>query len=33
MKLRLGTFVGKDYRDDVPKAASPIADVLSGAHE
>jgi hypothetical protein len=28
----VAAFVGKDYRHDVPKAASPIADVLSGAH-
>ena len=27
----VAAFVGKDYRHDVPKAASPIADVLSGA--
>jgi hypothetical protein len=29
----LAAFVGKDYRQDVPKAASPIAGVLAGAKE
>jgi bisphosphoglycerate-independent phosphoglycerate mutase (AlkP superfamily) len=29
----VAAFVGKDYRHDVPKAALPIAGVLSGAHE
>jgi hypothetical protein len=29
----VAAFVGKDYRADVPKAAAPIAGVLSGAHE
>jgi hypothetical protein len=28
----VAAFVGKDYRGDVPKAAAPIAGVLSGAH-
>jgi hypothetical protein len=27
----VAAFVGKDYRADVPKAAAPIAGVLSGA--
>jgi hypothetical protein len=29
----VAAFVGKDYHHDVPKAALPIAGVLSGAHE
>jgi hypothetical protein len=29
----VAAFVGKDYRHDVPKAAAPIAGVLSGARE
>ena len=29
----VAAFVGKDYHHDVPKTASPIAGVLSGAHE
>jgi hypothetical protein len=29
----VAAFVGKDYRHDVPKAASPIAGLLSGARE
>jgi hypothetical protein len=29
----VAAFIGKDYHHDVPKAALPIAGVLSGAHE
>jgi hypothetical protein len=29
----VAAFVGKDYRHDVPKAAAPIAGVLSGARD
>jgi len=29
----VAVFVGKDYRHDVPKAAAPIAGVLSGARD